>query len=109
MGALWEAGPLSTPAVYDRVGRPRQLAYTTILTVLQRLHRKGLASRQSAGKLHIYEATMTREQFSGQRGHDLASVLVGLGASGMAAFLVEAERLDPDFVARLREHLGKKS
>ena len=43
--ALWAGEELSTPAVHERVGVPRGLAYTTILTVLQRLRKKGLVKR----------------------------------------------------------------
>lgn len=106
MSALWESGPLATPQVHALVGRPRQLAYTTVLTILQRLYRKGLLLRTESGKLHIYRPAITQEEFSARRGHDMAATFVELGASGAAALLYEAERLDPDLIALLRRLLG---
>ena len=105
LAALWDGGELATPEVFNPVGRPRGLAYTTILTVLQRLYHKGLVSRRSAGKAHVYAPAMSREQFSGRRGESLAGALVKLGEAGLAAFLAEADRLDPAFLAQLRSQL----
>jgi len=105
LSALWEKGELSTPDVFSEVGVPRGLAYTTILTVLQRLHRKGLVNRRASGKSHLYSPALTREQFSERRGEVLAAAMVKLGSAGLSAFLSEADRLDPEFMAQLRAQL----
>lgn len=105
LAALWDSGELATPEAFNRVGRPRGLAYTTILTVLQRLNRKGLVSRRRVGKAHVYSPAMSREQFSRRRGEFLAGALVKLGEAGLSAFLAEADRLDPAFLALLRNQL----
>ena len=105
LAALWEKGPLSTPEVANQVGAPRGLAYTTILTVLQRLHRKGLVTRQAAGKSHVYAPALSREQFAERRAEVLAAAMVKLGSAGLSAFLSEADRLDPEFMAQLRAQL----
>jgi predicted transcriptional regulator len=105
LSALWEKGQLSTPDVFDEVGVPRGLAYTTILTVLQRLHKKGLVTRKASGKSHVYSPALSREQFSERRGEVLAAAMVKLGSAGLSAFLSEADRLDPEFMAQLRTQL----
>lgn len=105
--ALWERGELPTPEVFSVVGQPRGLAYTTILTVLQRLHRKGLVSRRGEGKAHVYSPAMTREEFARRRGEFLAGAMVKLGSAGLSAFLAEADRLDPAFLVQIRRHLDE--
>jgi len=105
LSALWDGGELATPEMFNLLGRPRGLAYTTILTVLQRLYRKGLVSRRVEGKAHVYSAALSREQFSERRGEFLAGAMVGLGSAGLSAFLAEAKRLDPAFMANLRSQL----
>ena len=107
--ALWSADALATPEVYQRVGLPRGLAYTTILTVLQRLHRKGLVTRQEQGKAHVYSPAITHAQFAERRGQVLAGALVELGSAGVSAFLNEAGRLDPEVVNLIRRHLDQSS
>jgi|GEM_PF-1530054 len=106
--ALWRDGELSTPAMYETVGKPRQLAYTTILTVLQRLYRKGLVKREERGRSHLYSPAMSREQFAALRGQSLAGAFNGLGAAGVSAFLAEATRLDPELVAQLRREIERE-
>jgi len=105
---LWADGELSTPDVYERVGKPRQLAYTTILTVLQRLAKKGLTVRREVGKGHVHAPALTRDEFAVLRGENLAGLVTSLGSAGMAAFFAEAQRLDPAAVALLQEQLHRR-
>jgi BlaI family penicillinase repressor len=56
MKVLWESGELSVRAVRDRLLPRRSLAYTTILTVLDRLAHKGVVTRRKAGRAHLYQA-----------------------------------------------------
>ncbi len=108
LNALWERGELSTPAVFEAVGVPRRLAYTTILTILQRLTKKGLLVRREGGRSHIYATALTREQFAERRGESLAAALLEVGAGGVGGFLSEMQRLNPEAVAQLRRALGAR-
>ncbi len=57
LGMLWAAGAPMTPAeIHAALGR--DLAYTTVATVLTRLHDKGLVTREKAGRTHSYTATV---------------------------------------------------
>lgn len=105
MAALWSNGELTTPKVHEIVGRERGLAYTTILTTLQRLHKKGLLDRVDRGRGHAYAPHVGRDAFLQTRANGLAAQLFALGDAGLAAFLTEAQRLDPDVVASLRARL----
>src|ERR1700712_1315457 len=73
---LWDAGePLTARAVVD--GLPgRELAVTTVLTVLSRLETKGLVRRTRDGRAHTYEAVASRDEHTAalmQKGLDTAS------------------------------------
>ncbi len=60
MQVVWEApGPLTARAVADALAG-RGLAYTTWLTVLGRLERKGLLTRRRDGRAHSYAAVGSR-------------------------------------------------
>jgi predicted transcriptional regulator len=62
MDVLWNAdGWRTARAVADGLEHERDLAYTTVLTVLDRLERKGFVVRERAGRAHRYAATATRE------------------------------------------------
>lgn len=109
MAALWAHGEMTTPMVHESVGRKRGLAYTTILTTLQRLHKKGLLDRVDRGRGHAYTAHSSRDVFLQSRANGLAAQLCALGDAGLAAFLTEAQRLDPVAVASLRARLLEAS
>jgi predicted transcriptional regulator len=62
MEQLWSAPePVTVREVHDRLAGPRELAYTTVMTVLDRLAKKGLASRERDGKAWRYRAAAARE------------------------------------------------
>lgn len=61
MDVLWRAAePMKVRDVLDRLDRA--LAYTTVMTVLDNLHRKQWVERELHGKAYLYRPTMTREE-----------------------------------------------
>ncbi len=62
MKILWEAGDLTVRGVRDRLYLRRPLAYTTVMTVLDRLARKGVVSRRKVGRAHLYHAVFSQAE-----------------------------------------------
>ncbi len=58
---LWEVGEAPVRDVRERLMPRRNLAYTTVMTLLDRLVRKGGAARRKAGRAFIYRAVLDRE------------------------------------------------
>lgn len=62
MDVLWRAdGSASVRAVHTELARTRDLAYTTVMTVLDRLEKKSLVSRVRQGRQWLYSPSQTRE------------------------------------------------
>ena len=59
--ALWSLGEANVREVQAVVSRTRRLAYTTIMTVLERLVRKGRLTRRKAGRAFVYSLQASRE------------------------------------------------
>jgi predicted transcriptional regulator len=59
--ALWSLGEGNVKAVQQIVGESRPLAYTTIMTVLDRLVRKGMLARRKVGRSFYYAPQATRD------------------------------------------------
>jgi BlaI family transcriptional regulator, penicillinase repressor len=57
--ALWSLGEGNVNAVQQIVARSRPLAYTTIMTVLDRLARKGMLARRKVGRSYVYAPQAT--------------------------------------------------
>jgi len=59
---VWELGEASVRQVWKRLCRHKELAYTTVLTAMQRLERAGWLKHRVEGRKHIYLPTRTRAQ-----------------------------------------------
>jgi predicted transcriptional regulator len=61
MKAVWALGEATVEDVRARLLPERPLAYTTVMTVMGRLARKGLVSRSKRGRAHVYASAIPRE------------------------------------------------
>jgi len=59
---VWDAGEVSVRDLHRRDGAG--LAYTTVMTTLDRLYKKGLLRRRKDGRAFLYSPAMTREKFA---------------------------------------------
>lgn len=86
METLWSAsGPLTARDVQDSL-LGRDLATTTVLTVLGRLERKGLVSRERVGRAHRYRSVASREDHVAELMRDALDAAPDRGAA-LARFL----------------------
>ncbi len=63
MDLAWSLGRVLVRDVHERLNAKRPLAYTTVMTTMGRLHRKGLLQRERESNYYIYRPTFTREEF----------------------------------------------
>ncbi len=64
MNIVWELDECSVRNVLQRINKNRNLAYTTVATILQRLHEKGLVERKSDGIAFLYSPKLSKESYS---------------------------------------------
>jgi BlaI family transcriptional regulator, penicillinase repressor len=62
MEVLWQQGQASVHEVRDHLGRKKALAYTTILTTLQKLEKAGWLGHRAEGKSYVYFPVRSREE-----------------------------------------------
>ncbi len=62
MEVVWKRGEASVHDVRAQLGKRKELAYTTILTTLQKLEKAGWLAHRSEGKSYVYRPTRSREQ-----------------------------------------------
>jgi predicted transcriptional regulator len=93
--------------------RRREIAYTTVMTTLGRLHDKGLLRRERDGKRHLYSPRLTREQFLESTAREVLDGAVGAprAMALLAAKVSEASAGELDALEALirqrREELGR--
>lgn len=104
LAELWSAGDPLTPAdVRDRLGQG--LAYTTVATVLGRLHDKGLVERTTQGRGFAYRSAVSEAELAARRITELVSTAADRGAV-LSGFVHHLSRRD---AATLRALLDKQT
>jgi predicted transcriptional regulator len=65
MQRVWDHGrPVTVRELFDELVGERAIAYTTVMTTMDNLHRKGWLARAKEGKAYRYTATASREEYS---------------------------------------------
>jgi predicted transcriptional regulator len=102
MEIVWAAdGPVTGRAVVDELTQERPVAYTTVLTVMDRLVRKGMLTRQRQGRAHTYQAAKSRAAYTA----DLMASVLGSSNDQPAVLLHFVEQIPPDQAEALRAAL----
>jgi predicted transcriptional regulator len=106
MEQLWSSStPQTVRQVHEGLAEHRSLAYTTVMTVLQRLSKKGLVAQQRGDRAYRYSAASAREELVAELMFDALSQAPESG--GRAAALVHfVERVDADEADALRHALA---
>ncbi|GAA3794945.1 BlaI/MecI/CopY family transcriptional regulator [Amycolatopsis tucumanensis] len=106
MDVLWRvAEPVKVREVLERLSTPRQLAYTTVMTVLDNLHRKGWVERALDGKAYRYQPALSREEAAARA---LRTILDSSG-DPEAVLLHFAQSASEEEVDVLRKGLRRKA
>ncbi|HKS43700.1 MAG TPA: BlaI/MecI/CopY family transcriptional regulator [Amycolatopsis sp.] len=106
MAVLWESDePVTVRETLERLETPKQLAYTTVMTVMDNLHRKGWVQRELRGKAYFYEPVTSREEAAARAVRDV------LESSGdpEAVLLHFAQSASDEESALLRKGLRRKA
>jgi predicted transcriptional regulator len=108
MKALWAEGPATVQAVHRRMAETRQLAYNTVQTVLNILHRKGKVARHSEQRAYIYRALVSREQASAGALQTLVGRLFGGRPEDLVLSMVKNRQLNSKQLAELQRMVEKE-
>jgi predicted transcriptional regulator len=112
MQAVWEThpAPRTVRDVVDRLrARGRDLAYTTVQTMMTILRRKGaLQVRAGRGRAHEYRAAWTREEMRSSMTSEFVRRLFAGQAQPLVAQLLEHESMSRDELAELKRRIERQ-
>jgi predicted transcriptional regulator len=91
LNALWSLKEGCVGDVRRVVARSRPLAYTTIMTVLERLARKGMIERRKAGRAFVYSPTASRDAMRRTAIRELVDSFFDGSQAELAQFLSRPE------------------
>jgi BlaI family transcriptional regulator, penicillinase repressor len=104
MNALWETGPANVQTVQAHM-KGRDLAYTTVQTMLNILHRKGKVTRKLKDRAYVYRAVLSRQKAITQAVGDVLNRFFGGSADSLVLNLVETRHLTREKLAQIQKLL----
>ncbi|HEV3070000.1 MAG TPA: BlaI/MecI/CopY family transcriptional regulator [Solirubrobacteraceae bacterium] len=111
MEELWSQGEATVRTVMEALNKRtrKKRAYTTYMTIMARLHKKGVLNRRREGKTDFYAPKLDRDEFMALRaGVEVEGLVAQYGEVALSHFARQVASLDP---ARRRalQRLARKS
>lgn len=105
---LWDEAPAPVRTVMNALHqRGRQVAYTTVQTMLTRLEQKGFVRSDKSDTAFIYRPTVRKSDVTRSRTRTLLEQLYDGAAGPLVLQLVRSKRLTPDELAELQRLIEK--
>jgi predicted transcriptional regulator len=98
---LWREGPSNVQHVQKSLSPNNDLAYNTVQTMLNILHRKGRVRRTLKGRAYVYRTVASRETVLGQAVRDLVERMFGGSSEELVMSLIKSRQVDPERIADL--------
>ncbi|MDP6544918.1 MAG: BlaI/MecI/CopY family transcriptional regulator [Phycisphaerae bacterium] len=109
MDLLWRDGLLTARQIRDRLYADATKAqHGTVQKLLQRLEDKGYVQRDRSLSVHLFSPAISRQTYAGQQLESLADTLTAGSFAPLITHLVEANRISPDEITRIRAILDEQ-
>lgn len=109
MDTLWLKKEAAGKEVFIEIRRSRAIALTTVLTVLERLVKKGIVKRLKSDGVYMYTPVFTREEFADKISQAVMKGVLDIAASSAVASFVDIlADTDPEELDRLLKLIEKK-
>lgn len=97
MEIVWRIGkPISVSDVVKILNKKRNIAYTTVMTIMGRLVDKGILTRKIHGLSYLYQPKLSQEKFVARSVHNIFnSAISSLGQEAVTHFAEEIQKASP--------------
>jgi predicted transcriptional regulator len=104
---LWQKGSSSVREVNETLNTGREIGYTTTLKLMQIMHEKGLVSRNTESRSHIYTATVSQESVQSQMLTKFLNQAFQGSASKLVMQLLGQHRASPSELNEIKEMIDQ--
>lgn len=108
LAVLWRQGPATAREVLEALPDGKRRAYTTVLSVLQVMEKKGLLSHSTRGAANVYKPKVNRRQVLGPLLRSLVRNVFGGSPSEAMMHLLQETEVSADEMAEMRKMLGEQ-
>ena len=105
---VWEFGEASVHQVREKLSHKKKLAYTTVLTAMQKLEKAGWLRHRNQGKVYVYTPTRTREEAGAKSVRKFLDRIFDGDALLMFQHLMRQDKLTDAELRELRKMIDNK-
>jgi predicted transcriptional regulator len=108
MNVIWRLGPCSVHQVVEALRSTRELAYTSVSTIIRILEQKGYVTSQKAGRAHVYAAAVAKEAYQARSLERLVSHVFDGTPTLLVQRLLDSKQLTAEELEELRNKLRSR-
>jgi BlaI family penicillinase repressor len=108
MELIWRQSEATVAQLWDIIGQRRSITYTTVLSAVQKLEKKGWLKHRSVGRAHMYFATRGKEEIGGRSLRELLKTAFGGDPKLLLASLLDDPKLSDAELADLRKLIDER-
>ncbi|HTQ40507.1 MAG TPA: BlaI/MecI/CopY family transcriptional regulator [Pirellulales bacterium] len=108
MEFVWSRGEATVAEAHQAISHRRAITYTTVLSAVQKLQRKGWLRHRVAGRAHVYYPTRNREEVGGRTLKELLRTAFSGDPRLLLASLLDDTRLTDEELKELRKLIEQR-
>jgi predicted transcriptional regulator len=108
MELIWRQKESTVAQLVEAIGQRRSITYTTVLSAVQKLEKKGWLKHRQAGRAYLYYPTRNREEIGGRTLRELLRTAFGGDPRLLLASLLEDTRMSDEELAELRKLIDQR-
>lgn len=108
MRVLWAQGDATVAEVTEALRSERNLAQTTVATLLSRLERRGVVRHRTRQRQYVYHATVSEPEVRRSMVSELTDRLFGGDVAALMSHLLDAREISPDDLDKVRELIAER-
>ena len=105
MNILWAKGEATVSEIIEEMGEPKP-AYTTVLTVMQVLTRKGVVAPERKGKAHVFRPLLSREKYINGFMQETRNILFQGSLRNLFSYFVKSEKLSKEELKKILDEIN---
>jgi predicted transcriptional regulator len=108
MNILWDKGKATVQQMQELLSEPKP-AYTTTLTVMQILTKKGIVDFERVGKAYVYKPLLSRDEYIGGFMNDACDNVFGGSMRSFFSFFAKSEKISREELEEILKEMDKEA
>lgn len=104
---VWQYDEITVSDVWQQIAAKRPVARNTILTVMDRLEKRGWLSKRSVGKTDLYQAVVSKKKTLSEMARQFVDSVFGGSADSLVMTLLEGRGVTTEEIQRIRQHIDE--